>query len=70
MAAPKKATHVVVHRKLFMAVGGKLQHVKAGTEVTLTPVQAKGLEAKGRVMKIGDQKAVDLTPDESDKADA
>ena len=57
-----KATHTVVHRKQYLAVGGKLQHVPAGTEVTLTEAQAKSLEAKGRVLKVGQKVAVDLTP--------
>jgi len=57
-----KATHTVIHRKQYLAVGGKLQHVPAGTEVTLTEAQAKSLEAKGRVLKVGQKVAVDLTP--------
>lgn len=64
MAAPKKATHEVIHPKQFLAVGGKLQHVKAGTQLALSEKQAEALEAKGRVRKLGDKKAVDLTADD------
>ena len=66
MPAPKKATHVVAHPKLFMAVDGKLQHVPKGTEITLTSTQAKGLVAKGRVLVVGEKKSVDLTPDKEE----
>ena len=66
MAAPKRATHIVVHPKLFMAVGGKLQHVPKGTEIALAADHAKRLIAKGRVLAIGEQKAVDLTPDKEE----
>lgn len=64
MAAPKKATHVVNHRRLYLAVGGQLQHVPAGTEVAMSNEQAKRLG--GKVAKIGEQKAVDLTADKAD----
>ncbi len=56
-----KATHIVVHPKQYLSVGGKLQHVPKGTEVALTPAKAKDLEAKGRILKIGQKEAVDLT---------
>ncbi|MCK5127633.1 MAG: hypothetical protein KAR42_15355 [candidate division Zixibacteria bacterium] len=62
MAASKKATHVVAHKKLYLAVDGKLQHVPAGTEMVL---DAKAAEQMGKkVMKLGEQKAVDLTKGE------
>lgn len=71
MAAPKKATHVVIHRKQYLSVGGKLQHVPKGTEVALAAKQGERYVKRGRVMAIGEQKAVDLTPDEkADKTDA
>ncbi len=64
MAAPKKATHVVTHRKQYMAVGGKLQHVPKGTEVAMSVEQGKRMVKRGRAMVIGEKKAVDLTSDE------
>jgi len=63
MASQKKATHIMVHKNQYMAIGGKMQRIPVGTEVTLTGATAKAMESKGRVRKIGDQKAVDLTPD-------
>ena len=63
MAAPKKATHVIQHRKQYLSVGGKLQHVPKGTEVALDAKQGARLAKRGRVLVIGEQKAVDLTGD-------
>lgn len=62
MAAPKKATHIVVHKKLYLAVEGKLQHVKAGSELTLDAKTAKQLGTK--IKKLGEEKAIDLTKDD------
>ena len=61
MAAPKKATHVITHRKQYMAVGGKLQHVPEGTEVALSVEQGNRMVKRGRVLAIGQKKSVDLT---------
>ena len=59
MAASKKATHVVAHKKLYLSVEGKLQHVPAGTEIVL---DEKTADKRGKkVKKLGEQKAVDLT---------
>lgn len=67
MGAPKKATHVIAHKKQYLMVDGKLTHVPKGTEVTLDLKAAKSLEGKGRVLKIGDSKSIDLTKgDEED----
>ncbi len=68
MAAPKKATHVVVHPKFYLSVGGRLKRVPKGTEVALSAKQGERYVERGRVLAIGEQKAVDLTPD--DKAEA
>lgn len=67
MAAPKKATHVVTHRKQYMAVGGKLQHVPKGTEVALSVEHGKSMVKRGRALVIGEQKAVDLTDEKPAK---
>jgi len=40
---------VVDHPKLYMVVGGKMQHVKPGTEVTVSEEQAKKLGEKLKV---------------------
>jgi hypothetical protein len=70
MAATKKATHVITHRKQYMAVGGKLQHVPAGTEVAFNAKQGDAMEARGRAVKIGAAKALDLSADEKGEAPA
>jgi hypothetical protein len=67
MAAPKKATHVMVHPKQYMAVGGTLQHVPKGTEVAMSVEQGKRMVKRGRALVIGEQKAVDLTADADNK---
>ena len=54
----EKVTHEVVHPKLYLSVGGKLQHVPAGTQVALTGQIAEGLGAK--VLKLGSKKTVEL----------
>lgn len=60
MGAPKKATHTVVHPKLYMKTGnGSSRHIEAGTEITLSEDQAQKLGNK--VLKIGVKKSVDLT---------
>lgn len=56
-----KATHVVVHKKLYLAVDGKLEKIPCGTEVTFTAKQAEKLLAAGKIAKIGEQSSVDLT---------
>ena len=62
-----KATHVVVHPKQYLSVGGKLQHMPKGTELTLTAAQAESLEKKGRVARLGSKEAVDLTQPPADE---
>lgn len=51
MAAPKRPTHVVEHKRLFLAVKGKLEHVEKGTQLTLTEKQASGLGPRVRSLK-------------------
>ena len=64
MAAPKRMTHVVTHKKLYLMTGGKLQHVVAGTELRLDAKIAKGLGSK--IKKLGEGKQIDLTGDAPD----
>lgn len=59
MSAPKRSTHVVIHPKLYMAVEGKLQHVKKGSELILSDKVAKKLGSKVGVM--GEGKTIDMT---------
>jgi len=54
----EKVTHEVVHPKLYLSVGGKLQHVEKGTQLALTAAIAEGLGAK--VLKLGTKKTVEL----------
>ena len=54
-----KATHVVTHKRLYMAVKGKLEHFPVGTPLTLTAKQER-LQG-GRVAPLGDKETVDLT---------
>ena len=44
--AEKKVKRIVNHPKLYLAVGGKLQHVPKGTVLTIVQSQAKKLGAK------------------------
>jgi len=60
MAAPKRPTHVVVHGRLYLAVKGKLEHIKKGTQLTLTEKQAEGLGKRARSLK--DDATLDLEP--------
>jgi hypothetical protein len=62
-------THVVVHNRLYLGVGGKLQHVPAGTEISLTDNQAKSLMKQGKVRKIGSAKQVKVEPVTEEKAE-
>ena len=61
MAAPKKATHEVVHGNLMLSVGGKLQKTPKGTQLALSDVQAKGLVRRNFVVGLRDKKSVDLS---------
>lgn len=54
----EKPTHEVIHPKLYLSVGGKLQHVESGTQLFLTAKIAEGLGAK--VLKLGTKKTVEL----------
>ena len=60
MAAPKKATHEVVHPKLQMAVGGVLQRVPVGTQLALSDAQAKSLLRQGKIVCLKEKKTIDL----------
>lgn len=57
-----KVTHEVVHPKLFLAVGGKLQLVPAGTQLLLTDAMAKSLGSK--VKSLAAKKTVKLKTDD------
>jgi hypothetical protein len=59
MAAPKRATHVVKHKRLYLAVDGKFQHFPEGKTLTLTSKQAEKLGS--RVSSLVDQSPADLT---------
>ena len=61
MAASKKSTHTVKHRRLYLAVKGKMEHVAEGTQLALTEDQAKGLGRK--VSSLSGVKSLDLEPD-------
>ena len=63
-----KSTHVVVHPKQYLAVGGKLQHVPKGSEVALSSKQGERLVKRGRVLAIGQKKVIDLTDTSKDDA--
>lgn len=56
----KQPTHVVKHKRLYLAVDGVLTHMPEGKQLTLTAKQAKGLGK--RVAPIGDGEVADLTP--------
>lgn len=66
--ANKKATHTVVHPKLYLAVEGKLQHVPAGTGISLTTGQAK--KAGNKVVSISASKTVEISTDAKAEAEA
>lgn len=59
MAKEKIVKRIVVHPKLYMAVEGKLQHVKVGTELKLSASQAERLGAK--LIDPAEQKRLDTT---------
>jgi len=65
MAAPKRPTHVVTHKKLYLMSDGKLQHMAEGTELVLDAKVAKSLGNK--VKKLGEGKTVDLTSEKSEE---
>ena len=59
MAAPKRATHVVTHARLYLSVNGKLEHFPPGCQLTLSAEQARKLG--DRVESIKQAKSADLT---------
>ena len=61
------ATVEVVHPKLYLSVGGKLQHVPEGTPLDLSPKIAEGLIKSGKCRKIGDKKSIKIDPPKDDK---
>ena len=63
----ENATHTVAHPKLFLSVGGKLQHVPKGSSVSLSDAVAKGLG--GKVFKIGTAETVVVDEKADKKAD-
>jgi len=54
-----KATHVVSHQRLYLAVEGKLTHIPQGSPLTLTAEKAKKLG--NRVTSMSDVETLDLT---------
>lgn len=59
--AEKKVKRIVAHPKLYLAVGGKLQHVKKGTELVITKSQAKTMG--GKLLDTSQAKKLDTTKD-------
>ena len=59
MAAPKRPTHVVAHKRLYLAVEGKLQHFPEGRQLTLTVKQAQKMGK--RVNSLKSEGTTDLT---------
>lgn len=54
-----KATHVVTHKRLYLAVEGKLTHIQQGSPLTLTAAKAKKMG--NRVAAMSDTETLDLT---------
>lgn len=54
-----KATHIVKHNRLYLAVEGKLTHVPQGSPLTLTAEKAKKMG--NRVTSVSDVETLDLT---------
>ena len=63
--ANKKATHTVVHPKLYLAVEGKLQHIPKGTDIYLNKQSEKSLGKK--VVLIGSSKTVEVGKTEAEE---
>ena len=65
MASEKKVKRVVGHPRLYLSVGGKLQRVPEGTEVTVAESQGERLGKKltnpGAIKKV--------EPDDATKGD-
>lgn len=49
-----KATHVVIHPSLYLAVGGLLQQMDVGTEITLTKKQGEQMVKGKKVTPISE----------------
>lgn len=67
MAAPKRPTHTIVNRNVYMGngkKGSKLQEMPVGKPMVLTDEQAEKLGSK--VKPITDSKTLDLTKGEED----
>ena len=60
MSKDKKATHVVTHDSWYLAVKGKLQEVKRGTELTLTKKQAEKAIQRGFIAEISDAEPLEI----------
>lgn len=58
--ADKKVARIVVHPKLNLSVGGKLQRMKMGAEIMLTPEAAKRLDELGRTRDPKKEPAVEV----------
>lgn len=65
-----KKTFVVTHGSLYLAVGGKLQQVDKGTEITLDEEAAKSLLNQKKIISKADIKKVkvDDAPKDSEKS--
>lgn len=63
MAAPKRATHVVSHKRLYLMVDGKLQHVEQGSQLTLDKADKLG----DKVKSLKAAEVVDLTKEKEEK---
>ena len=59
MAVEKQPTHTVTHKRFYLAVEGKLQHIKEGSALVLSPKQAKGYGRRVKAISAGTVK--DLT---------
>lgn len=61
MSEEKKPTHVVVHPKLTLRAGGKLQRLKVGSQIHLTEAQAEKMG--DRVKPLVEGETLDLAAD-------
>ena len=68
MAAPKRPTHTVTHKSLYLRVDGKLQEMAVGTQLTLDGKTAKGLVKKGFVANLKEAKTADVGGDAEEAA--
>jgi hypothetical protein len=66
MAAPKRPTHVVESKSLYMRVNGKMTKLEKGSQLTIDDATAKKMVEKGMIKSLKEAKVIEVDSKEEE----